>query len=82
VRRRRDVSLVTLKLADRGSHVTLTVDHNTVAGAARADDEYARPGRRRRLDSLAAALEADGGGLLVDEIPGVGARYEATLPTG
>ena len=82
VRRRRDVSLVTLKLADRGSHVTLTVDHNTVAGAARADDEYAPPGRRRRLDSLAAALEADGGGLLVDEIPGVGARYEATLPTG
>ena len=80
VRRRRDVSLVTLKLAHRGSHVTLTVDHNTVAGAARADDEQ-QPGRRPRLDSLAAALEARGGALIVDDIPGVGARYEATLPT-
>jgi signal transduction histidine kinase len=80
VRRRRDVSLVTLKLADRGSHVTLTVDHNTVAGAGRAEDEQAQPGRRPRLDSLVAAFEARGGGLTVDEIPGVGARYEATLP--
>ena len=81
VRRRRDVSLVTLKLADRGSHVTLTVDHNTVAGAAPAGGEPAQPGRRPRLDSLAAALEARGGSLMVDEIPGAGARYEATLPT-
>jgi two-component system, NarL family, sensor kinase len=81
VRRRRDVSLVTLKLADRGSQVSLTVDHNTVAGAARPEDEGAPPGRRPRLDSLAAALEARGGSLLVDEIPGVGARYEATVPT-
>ena len=81
VRRRRDVSLVTVKLADRASHVTLTVDHNTVAGAAPADDADAQPGRRPRLDSLAAALEARGGSLMVDEIPGAGARYEATLPT-
>ena len=81
VRRRRDVSLVTVKLADRGPQVSLTVDHNTVAGAARPEDEGAPPGRRPRLDSLAAALEARGGSLLVDEIPGVGARYEATVPT-
>ena len=81
VRRRRDVSLVTVKLADRASHVTLTVDHNTLAGAAPADDAHAQPGRRPRLDSLAAALEARGGSLMVDEIPGAGARYEATLPT-
>ena len=81
VRRRRDVSLVTVKLADRASHVTLTVDHNTLAGAAPADDADAQPGRRPRLDSLAAALEARGGSLMVDEIPGAGARYEATVPT-
>jgi two-component system, NarL family, sensor kinase len=81
VRRRRDVSLVTLKLTDRGAHVTLTVDHNTVAGAARPEDVGTPPGRRPRLDSLAAALEARGGSLAVDEIPGAGARYEATLPT-
>jgi signal transduction histidine kinase len=35
-----------------------------------------------RGQDLQSAVEADGGGLLVDEIPGVGARYEATLPTG
>jgi two-component system NarL family sensor kinase len=78
VRRRRDVSLVTLKLVDRGPEVMLTVDHNVVAGAGER-----RPGGagvRSRLDSLAAALDARGGALVVDEIPGVGRRYEATLP--
>jgi two-component system, NarL family, sensor kinase len=78
VRRRRDVSLVTLKLAERGAEVTLSVDHNVIRGAA--GDTADGRGRRPRLDSLAGALDARGGALAVDEIPGVGARYTATLP--
>jgi signal transduction histidine kinase len=81
VRRRRDVSLVTLKLAERGAEVTLSVDHNVVRGAG--EDRADGPSRRgQRLDSLAAALDARGGALTVDEIPGAGARYTATVPLG
>lgn len=78
LRRRHDVSLVTVKLDDRGPEVTLSIDHNVIPDAG--EERTNGAGRRPRLDSLAAALDARGGALVVDEIPGVGARYSATLP--
>jgi two-component system NarL family sensor kinase len=80
VRRRRDVTLVTLGLAERGAGVALTIDHNSIAGLrpARPDDDEA--GRRPRLDSLAETLAAHGGSLVIDSRPGLGARYSVTLP--
>jgi two-component system, NarL family, sensor kinase len=79
IRRRGDVSLLTVKLEDRGDDVTLTVDHNVmpdVEGAADGDHGARRP----RLDSLTTALEARGGGLEVEETAAAGLRYTATLP--
>ncbi|MEA2381020.1 MAG: two-component system, NarL family, sensor kinase [Solirubrobacteraceae bacterium] len=79
VRRHADVSLATVGLAERGSDVTLTVDHNMLPAAdghagRRSDDP------RARLRSLADRLEARGGSLAIDAMPGLGVRYTATLP--
>jgi signal transduction histidine kinase len=78
VRRREDVTLVTLGLVERGGRVVLTVDHNSVAVLRGPDHRGADPGPR--LTSLEAALEARGGSLQIDVRPGLGAHYTATLP--
>jgi two-component system, NarL family, sensor kinase len=77
VRRRPDVSLVTMKIEDRGDQVTLTVDHNVMPGPAEGEREN---GRRPRLDSLAQTLRGRGGSLVIDARDGVGARYAASVP--
>ena len=78
VRRRPDVSLVTMKIEDRGDEVTLTVDHNLIPGLGQ--DDPRENGRRPRLDSLAQTLRDRGGSLAIDAHDGVGARYAATVP--
>ena len=79
VRRRDDVTLVTLGLVERGGDVVLTVDHNSVA-ALRGDGDADGEDRGPRLLSLEASLEARGGALQVDIHPGLGAHYTASLP--
>ena len=78
VRRRPDVSLVTMKIEHRGDEVTLTVDHNLIPGLGQ--DDPRENGRRPRLDSLAQTLRDRGGSLAIDAHDGVGARYAATVP--
>jgi two-component system NarL family sensor kinase len=78
VRRRPDVTLVTMKIEDRGDQVTLTVDHNLIPDPEDAGER--ENGRRPRLDSLAQTLRARGGSLAIDARDGVSARYAATVP--
>jgi signal transduction histidine kinase len=78
VRRRPDVTLVTMKIEDRGDQVTLTVDHNLIH--APEDTGERENGRRPRLDSLAQTLRDRGGSLAIDARDGVSARYAATVP--
>ena len=78
VRRRPDVTLVTMKIEDRGEQVTLTVDHNLIPDPE--DTGERENGRRPRLDSLAQTLRDRGGSLAIDARDGVGARYAATVP--
>jgi two-component system, NarL family, sensor kinase len=79
VRRRDDVTLVTLGLVERGGDIVLTVDHNSVAALRGNGDAPADHGPR--LTSLEAALENRGGTLQIDARPGLGAHYTATLPS-
>jgi signal transduction histidine kinase len=80
VRRRSGVTLVTIGLADRGPDVALTIDHNSVAGFESAARNGGGAGRPPRLDSLAEAVAAHGGTLVIGARPGLGTRYTATVP--
>ena len=78
VRRRPDVTLVTMKIEERDDQVTLTVDHNLMPGPRDGDER--ENGHRPRLDSLAQTLRDRGGSLAIDAREGVSARYAATVP--
>jgi two-component system NarL family sensor kinase len=75
VRRRDDVSLITMALVERGQEVVLTVDHGIVGGGRQGEPDI--PGR---LQALAQRLSASGGSLAVDHIDGRRVRYAAALP--